>query len=94
MAETCPCRRSRMLPVIGLVEAPDQAQDRGLAAARRPQERKKLAVLDVEGHVAHGLQGAELFDDVLKVDFHSACLSWLLLAGRLGLNAFLIDPCG
>ena len=36
----------------GFQESRDHAQDGGLATARRPQDRKELARLNLEGHVA------------------------------------------
>ena len=40
-------------------EAGDRAQQRGLAAARRPEQRKELAVLDLERHVVDGAHRPE-----------------------------------
>ena len=59
------------LPVIGFVKAADETEDRRLAATRRPQQRKEFAVLDIEGDMTHGLQGAESFHHVFELDIHS-----------------------
>ena len=65
------------LSVIGLVKAADETQDRRLAATRRPQEGKELAVLDIEGDMTHRLQGAESFDHVFQLNIHSLSLTTL-----------------
>ena len=43
-----PRRANRTLPASGVFEARDDAQQRGLAAARRPEQRDQLARRDVE----------------------------------------------
>ena len=42
------CRRPSIVPPVGLVEVGDQAQQRALAAAARPDQRDELAGGDVE----------------------------------------------
>jgi hypothetical protein len=46
-----------------LLEARQHAQERGLAAARRPDQDDELAVLDVEAHAVQDFRGAEGFLD-------------------------------
>ena len=50
-------------------EPRDHAQQRGLAAARRAQQREELAAFDVERHAVDGLDAAgELFGHILDAD--------------------------
>jgi hypothetical protein len=57
------------LAVGDLVQAGDHAQDGRLAAARRADQDHELAAVDLEGHVAHGLDAAgELLAHVLEND--------------------------
>ena len=48
-----------MVPGIGLLEARDQAQQRGLAAARRPDDRQRGAGLDAEVESVEDRDGPE-----------------------------------
>ena len=47
--------------MIGLLKPGDQAQRRGLAATRGPDEHDKLAILDDAAKVAHGDDRAVVF---------------------------------
>src|SRR5687768_8269653 len=49
-----------------LLEAGDDAQERGLAAARRPEEAYELALRDLQMDVAKGYEAAELLADSLE----------------------------
>ena len=69
----------------GILEAGDHAEDRALPAARRPEQHQKLAVLDLEGDVADGLDLAEALDQVLDQDVSHGAPScrwaiWLVIA--------------
>ncbi len=56
-------------PPFGLAqEAGDDAQQRGLAAARRPEQRDQFAALDVEVHVFHGDGTAVPMGDAVEHD--------------------------
>ena len=55
-------------PLVRRLEAGEQAQQRGLAAAGRPQEREELARIDLEGQVIDGREGAEPLGDALERD--------------------------
>ena len=46
-----PCRRSRCVPAVGVLETGDAAQRRGLAAAGRAEQHDDLARRDVEADV-------------------------------------------
>ena len=48
---------------FGNLEAGDDAQQRRLARAGRPEQRHQLAGADVEADPAQGRRGAELLDD-------------------------------
>jgi phenol 2-monooxygenase len=65
------------LPRVGAFQPGDDAQQRGFAAARRPQQRHQFAAADVQADVAQGLEVAELLADVLNVDAHGCfgCVS-------------------
>src|SRR5262249_58283587 len=45
-------------PLVGRLEAGDEPQGRGLAAPRRPKQRKELARADVERYSVERLDGA------------------------------------
>jgi hypothetical protein len=47
------------LPGIGPLEARNQTEQRGLAAARRPEQRKKLAFENIERQPVDNDSGAE-----------------------------------
>jgi hypothetical protein len=53
---------------VGLLEAGDQAQRRGLAAAGRAEQREELALLDVERDLLDRLKGAEGLAHVVELD--------------------------
>jgi hypothetical protein len=55
---------------VGRLQARDDAQQRGLAAARRAQQREQLARADVQRHVPQGMEVAELLADVANLDAH------------------------
>ena len=42
---------SKMRPALGLLEARDQPQQRGLAAAGRSEQREKLALINIERQI-------------------------------------------
>ena len=48
------------------LEAGEHPQQRGLAAARRPEQREELALVDVERQVVDGGEVAEPLGDVLE----------------------------
>ena len=48
------------MTLVGLLEAGDQPQARGLARARRAEHGEELALCDVEGHAVHGSHRAEV----------------------------------
>ena len=50
------------------VETGDHAQQGGLAAARGPQQGKKLAVLDIDGKIGNDRHGAILLGHVLNMN--------------------------
>ena len=58
----------------GLLEATDDVQERGLAAAGRPDDAHELVLVDVEVGAVEGnhlaLAGVELLDHVLDVDLY------------------------
>src|SRR5690606_35886652 len=51
-----------------MLEAGQHAQQRGLAAARRPEQREELALVDVERQVVDGGEIAEPLGDVAERD--------------------------
>jgi hypothetical protein len=51
------------MPLIGRLEARDDAQQRGLAAARRPEQRDQRARRHVQIDVFDGREFAELLAD-------------------------------
>jgi hypothetical protein len=57
-----------MNAALGLVfEARDAPQQRGLAAARRPQKTHELTVVNIERYVFEGPEMAERFPDILNL---------------------------
>ena len=57
-------------PAVGRLEPCDDAQQRGLAAARRPEQRHELARTDLEADVTECREVAELLSDASDVDAH------------------------
>ena len=55
-------------PLVGQLEAGDQAQCRRLAGARWPEEREELAAGDVQRDAADGGEGAEALDEPGEAD--------------------------
>jgi hypothetical protein len=55
-------------PPVRRLEARDEAQERGLAAARGAQEREELARANGQRHVVHGAHGAEVPPHALDAD--------------------------
>ena len=55
---------------VGRFQARDDAQERGLAAARRAEERNEFAGGNVQAHIAQRLKVAKLFADVTDFDAH------------------------
>ena len=64
---------------IGRLEAGQQAQQGGLAAARAAQQREKLAALDLEIDACHGVDDTEALGQSLNFDDRVA--HWPLLIG-------------
>lgn len=64
---------------VGRLQPGDDAQQRGLATARRPQQRHQLARLDVQRNVVERPELAEALGKIAYFDTH-ACLR---LAGRV-----------
>ena len=58
----------RIRPAVGRLEAGQHAQQRGLAAAGRAQQREELALVDVEADIVDRVDVAELLGDVLDPD--------------------------
>jgi hypothetical protein len=58
----------RICPASGKIEAGDHAQDGGLAAARRPQQREELAAFHGETDVLHRLEVAKAARDVANFE--------------------------
>src|SRR5688572_20423807 len=52
----------------GVLEACKYAQQRGLAAARRTEKRKKLTALDGEAHIVDGANLTEALGDIAQLD--------------------------
>src|SRR5690606_41986734 len=57
-------------PGIGMQETRDQAEQRRLARAIRPDQRRDLAFRHRERHVGHGLQAAEAARNLADVENH------------------------
>jgi len=55
------------------IKARDRAQQRRLAAARRPEETDELALLDVERDVAQRCEGAVAFGEVADLEIGHSC---------------------
>jgi hypothetical protein len=55
-------------PAVGSMKARDHAQDRGLAAARRAEEREELARLDRHIGIVDGPEGAEVAADIFQIN--------------------------
>jgi hypothetical protein len=53
---------------VGLLEARDQAEHRGLPAAARAEDGEQLSALDREARVTHGVDRAEALGDPLQLD--------------------------
>jgi hypothetical protein len=58
--------------VVGAFEPGDDAQQRGLAAAGRAEQRDQLAFRQIERDVVDGPERAELLDDVADLDGHDS----------------------
>jgi hypothetical protein len=77
--------RERDLARVGILEAGDDAQQRGLAAAARPEQRDEFARADLERDVAQGREFLEALRDVGDGDAHKSKLLFLfgtVLTGR------------
>jgi len=61
-------RDARCAARVGMVQAVEVAQQRGLARARRAQQRHHLAAAHLQRHVAQGGRGAEGLVQVAHVD--------------------------
>ncbi|MNT13424.1 hypothetical protein D3C72_1483940 [compost metagenome] len=68
---------------IGALQAGDDAQQRGLAAAGRPQQRGQLAFVEIERDVVQRDKVAKALLYVLDLDAHDAC-PCKLASGRSG----------
>ena len=64
---------------VGRLEPRDDAQQRRLAAAARPEQRRERAVRDLDPDVVERREVAEALRDVLSLDGHEA--SWRSCAG-------------
>src|SRR5262249_60062853 len=69
------------LPRIGLIEAREEPEERGLAAAGGPEQREELAIADHEVRAVHRNDGAEPLDDLVDRDLHGLFLLELLPLG-------------
>src|SRR5207245_300514 len=69
---------------IGRLQARDDAQQRGLAAAGRPQQGDQFAGVDAERDVLQRAEVAEILADVADVDAHG--VPWTA-SGRSGGNS-------
>src|SRR5690606_11072267 len=63
-------------PLGGEIEPRDQAQKRGLARARRPQQRDQLARMDIERYVVQGGEIPEFLAYVFDFDVHLSGPQW------------------
>jgi hypothetical protein len=64
---------------IGRLESGDDAQQRRLAAAARPEQRRERAVRDLDPDIVECREVTEALGDVLSLDGHEA--SWRECAG-------------
>ena len=62
------CSPNRMRPGIELAKARDHAQQRGLAAARRSEQREELAVAHRDRDIVDRAHGAEAARDAVDRD--------------------------
>jgi hypothetical protein len=62
-------------PLVRVLEARDQAQGRGLPAARRAEQREELPVTDAEAEVVNGRDLAVALRDSAELDVEVAHLS-------------------
>src|SRR5260370_212043 len=62
---------------VGRLQARDDAQQRGLAAARGAEQCDEFAGLDVQAHIAKGLEIAELLADVAYFNAHGLALAFV-----------------
>src|SRR4030095_14460762 len=74
--------------LIGVIEAGNQPQQRGLAAAGRSEQRKQLAFLDGEGHVGNRGHLPEFFYEISDRDAHGGA-TWFWLSG---ISSFSSSP--
>ena len=65
---TIDCPSSVMSPLVRVVDAGDQVEERRLAGAVRPDHRDDLALLDVHVEVGDDLQPAERERDALQLE--------------------------
>ena len=59
---------------IGGLQTRDDAQQRGLAAARWAEQGDQFARFDIQTHIAQGLKIAELLADITNFDTHDESL--------------------
>ena len=71
-----------MLPSVGVLEAGDDAQQRGLAAAGRAQQRDELARGELEADVVERDEVAERLADAADFNAHGASGSWSCTPAR------------
>ena len=62
------------LALVGELEPGDDAQERGLAAARGPEQRHQLAGRERQAHVVERDEAAERLADILNLDAHAASI--------------------
>ena len=65
-AISCPSNSRR--PGVGLLDPGGDAQQRGLAAARRPEQAGDLARLQLQAHIGDGRRAAEALRDMLELE--------------------------
>jgi hypothetical protein len=66
---------------VSMLEPGDDAQQRGLAAAARAEQRGELPGGDGDVHVLEGDEVAEALPDPLHLDAHDGLTSWLRVGG-------------
>ena len=67
--------------LVGRLEAGEHAQQRGLAAAGRAEQREELALVDVERHAVDGGEAAEALGDAAR-SATSAAMRHAIIFGR------------
>ncbi len=60
---------------VGVLQPGDDTQQRCLSAARRPEQRNKLAVREIQRDVVQRFERTERLVDVANFDAHETCSS-------------------